>query len=313
MKDSADFEPELTADGSLTFYSIEFGETFHSRQGALQEAELKFVEPTQLTQKAHRKSSLRLLDLCYGLGYNTAAALAAIWSVHPGCRVELLGLELDPAVPLAAIQYWRDREKERQIAACPKIAGEFSFPWHPPLFNILATLATQHQIQSEYLQAQLWIGDARTTLQDICQTDFLADAIFLDPFSPPHCPQLWTVEFLDLVARCLHPTGRLATYSCAAAVRAALQASGLSIGSTRPIGRRSPGTIASFMPDDLSIFSKQEQEHLLTRAAVPYRDPTLSDDARTILERRQIEQQYSQLEPTSHWKKRWLAQPGQRS
>ena len=305
MKDIADFEPELTADGSLTFYSAEFGETFHSRQGARQEAELKFVEPTQLRQKAQQKPSVRLLDLCYGLGYNTAAALAAIWSVNPGCRVELLGLELDPAVPGAAIHCWRARGKETRVAACSK-ASESSFPWSQPLFNILATLAAQHQIQTEYLHAQLWIRDARISLQHICQTGFLADAIFLDPFSPPRCPQLWTVEFLDLVARCLQPTGRLATYSCAAAVRAALLATGLSIGSTRPVGRRSPGTVASFDPGYLSVPSEQEREHLLTRAAVPYRDPTLSDDARTILERRQLEQQHSQLEPTSHWKKRWM-------
>ena len=62
---SSGLVPELTADGSLTFYSVEFGETFHSRQGALQEAVLKFVEPTQLQSKA-QQGSLRLLDICYG-------------------------------------------------------------------------------------------------------------------------------------------------------------------------------------------------------------------------------------------------------
>jgi hypothetical protein len=44
---------------------------------------------------------------------------------------------------------------------------------------------------------------------------------------------------------CLHVDGLLATYSCAAAVRTALLAADLQIGSTPPVGRRSPGTVAA--------------------------------------------------------------------
>ena len=92
MPDTSNFTPQITADGSFTFFSDEFGETFHSRQGASEEAELKFVLPTDLRSKA-LQPSLNLLDVCYGLGYNTAAALATIWAVNPSCRVELVGLE----------------------------------------------------------------------------------------------------------------------------------------------------------------------------------------------------------------------------
>ena len=127
---------------------------------------------------------------------------------------------------------------------------------------------------------------------------------FKGPFSPPNCPQLWTVEFLERVAKCLSSSGRLATYSCAAAVRTALITIGLKIGSTPPVGRRSPGTVASWSSTDLPMLSQQEQEHLLTRAAIPYRDPQLSDSTEVILHRRQQEQYTSSLEPTSHWRKR---------
>jgi len=44
---------------------------------------------------------------------------------------------------------------------------------------------------------------------------------------------------------------------------------------------------------------------LLTRAAVPYRDPSLGDRAEVIVQRRILEQQTSTLEPTALWKKRW--------
>ena len=44
---------------------------------------------------------------------------------------------------------------------------------------------------------------------------------------------------------CLHVDGLLGTYSCTAAVRTALLAADLQIGSTPPARRRSPGTVAA--------------------------------------------------------------------
>lgn len=291
MADVQDFVPKLTDDGSSTFFCAEFGEDFHSYYGALQEAELKFVEPTHLAQKASQPS-LRLLDICYGLGYNTAAALATIWAINPNCCVEVVGLEINPVVPQAAI------------------AHHLLSYFHPDYIKILTQLATEHQVHTSHLQATLLIGDARATIELVHQSGFQADAIFLDPFSPPNCPQLWTIEFLERVAKCLYQHGTLATYSCAAAVRTALMAAGLQIGSTPPVGRRSPGTVASWVATDLPALSRQEQEHLLTRAAIPYRDPQLGDEKSVILQRRLEEQQASSLEPTSHWRKRTLEKNG---
>lgn len=279
--------PQLTADGSFTFFSEEFGELFHSHSGAKQEAEAKFVAPCQLSERASRSQSLCLLDICYGLGYNTAAALAAIWAANPQCQVELVALELDLAVPQQAI------------------AQQLLQEWPPPVPELLAKLAATCQIQAPQLRAKLGMGDGRQELQKLRNSGFQADAIFLDPFSPPKCPQLWTVEFLAMAAQCLKPTGRLVTYSCGAAVRIALQLAGLQVGPTPSVGRRSPGTIAGFCHQELPPLSEQEREHLQTRAAIPYRDSLLRDSAECILQRRSSEQQASSLEPTSQWKKRW--------
>jgi tRNA U34 5-methylaminomethyl-2-thiouridine-forming methyltransferase MnmC len=292
MSELENFIPQVTADGSFTFVSQEFGEMFHSHFGAKQESFFKFVVPTELAKSAE-KPVLRLLDICYGLGYNTAAALQTIWEVNPACQVQLIGLELNPLVPQAAI------------------AHHLFDNWNYEYTQILSQLAFEQTVKTDHLEAQLLIGDARRLIIDVYECGFQADAIFLDPFSPPQCPQLWTIEFLQKVANCLHPDGLLATYSCAAAVRTALLTAGLEIGSTPPVGRRSPGTIAVH-PKDLSTpspippLSPQEQEHLQTRAAIPYRDPELKDTADIILLRREREQQACLLEPTSMWRKRWL-------
>lgn len=104
---------------------------------------------------------------------------------------------------------------------------------------------------------------------------------FLTPF-PPKCPQLWTVEFLSLVAKCLNQEGILATYSCSAAVRTALQLAGLKLGANFCIGRRSPGTLASYNERILPPLSLMELEHLQTRASIPFRDLSLRDTAEII-------------------------------
>ncbi len=283
---SPEFDPYITDDGSYTFFSAEFGQTFHSKYGAKAESIYKFSIPTLLAAKA-RRGHLKILDICYGLGYNTAAALATIWQANPNCHIEIIALELDRTVPIAAI--------DRQLLA----------DWAIPIPQVLTRLAQEERIEIDRLTARLIFGDARQTIAGVNAQNFQADAIFLDPFSPLCCPQLWTVEFIDRVAKCCAPDGRIATYSCAAAVRTALRDAGLHVADTIPVGRKAPGTIASFDPTGLPALSPQELEHLHTRAAIPYRDPTLTDTMAKIILRRELEQDDCGLETTSQWKKRW--------
>lgn len=287
----AQFIPKPTLDGSYTFFSSEFQETFHSSFGAKQEAEVRYIQPCSIKQLAAQKPLIRLLDVCYGLGYNTAAALDAIWSVNPSCRVELIALEIDASVPQSAISH------------------NLLNQWQLTIPYLLAELSNKSLVRRENLAARLTLGDARQTIKSIIQDNWQADAIFLDPFSPPKCPQLWTVEFINLLAQCLLPQGKLATYSCSAAVRTALLDSGLAIGSITGVGRKSPGTIASLEYKKLPPLSLQEQEHLKTRASIPYRDRTLQATPAEIIHNRTQEQATSNLESTSQWRKRWQRLP----
>lgn len=281
------FIPQPTADGSFTFFSETFQEAFHSAAGAQQEAEQKFVQACHLSTLAQQQDSITLLDVCYGLGYNAAAALTSIWSINPQCYVHLVALEQDSGVPRQALAY------------------HLLQPWPQPVVQALTDLVEAGSYQAPTLTAHILWGDARQTLLSF--SSLAADAIFLDPFSPPKCPQLWTVEFIQLLAHHLGPTGSLATYSSAAAVRTALRLAGLCFGPTPQVGRRSPGTLARWSDQGLRPLSPEELEHLQTRAAIPYRDSGLCDDAPTIHQRRRQEQGHSSLEPTSRWKKRWLA------
>ena len=64
----------LCEDGSNTLFSKEFNEPYHStKDGALHESLEKHVKPAFGIKKG--QESLTILDICFGLGYNTFATL----------------------------------------------------------------------------------------------------------------------------------------------------------------------------------------------------------------------------------------------
>jgi tRNA U34 5-methylaminomethyl-2-thiouridine-forming methyltransferase MnmC len=286
--------PRQTGDGSFTFFSETFGEAFHSDQGAKSEAFQKFSQVTQLAALA-KTGRLRILDVCYGLGYNSAAALETIWQVNPDCTIELYGLELDPTVPIAATD------------------AQLLESWTPEVREVLIALAQELQFDRRGLTAKLLIGDARQTIRSVINSGFLADAIFFDPFSPRKCPQLWTVEFFRLVTTCLASSGKLATYSRSAAVRSALIEVGLTIGSipleaTSLSKQWSMGTVAAFGDEGRSLLpelSPMEWDHLTTKAGIPFRDPSLLGTQAEILAQHELEQNASPRRSTSSWRRKW--------
>ena len=69
-----DYEPYFTEDGSIGLYSYAEKDVFHSKFGALTEAWEKFVLPANLD--IYDFENLKVLDVCYGIGYNTKALMS---------------------------------------------------------------------------------------------------------------------------------------------------------------------------------------------------------------------------------------------
>ena len=63
----------FTKDGSVGLFDEEVNDIYHSSSGAFQEAADKFVIPSQIER--FKNSSCNVLDICYGIGYNTKALL----------------------------------------------------------------------------------------------------------------------------------------------------------------------------------------------------------------------------------------------
>ncbi len=63
-----------TSDGTYTLYSKEFEQYYHSiKEGALNETLHKHVIPAINHHKD--KKELNILDICFGIGYNTLATI----------------------------------------------------------------------------------------------------------------------------------------------------------------------------------------------------------------------------------------------
>lgn len=67
--------PYFTNDGTVGLFSRRADDIYHSTYGALTESWQKFIIPSHLEDYLASHDSVRILDLCYGIGYNTKTAL----------------------------------------------------------------------------------------------------------------------------------------------------------------------------------------------------------------------------------------------
>lgn len=65
------FLPYMTNDFSVGLYSEDTDDIYHSAHGAVNEAYEKFIKPLNLKNILAKKDELKVLDICFGIGYNT--------------------------------------------------------------------------------------------------------------------------------------------------------------------------------------------------------------------------------------------------
>lgn len=94
-----------TKDGSHTLFSTHYNQHYHNvDDGAIQEALYKHVIPALSFHS--NKTHLRILDICFGLGYNTFATLYYIVKNRLNIQVTIYSPELDKkAYPITANIY----------------------------------------------------------------------------------------------------------------------------------------------------------------------------------------------------------------
>lgn len=67
--------PYFTNDGTVGLFSRQDNDIYHSTYGALTESWQKFINPSRLKEHLEENNSVKILDICYGIGYNSKTAL----------------------------------------------------------------------------------------------------------------------------------------------------------------------------------------------------------------------------------------------
>lgn len=210
-----------TADKTETFLNEEIGETYHSQTGAVEEALKKYAVPCKIRELA-KMGKIKILDVCFGMGYNSAMAIDVALETNPKCEIEIIGLENDPEI-IKKIQ-----------KVNPPIKFFQHYRWLTP-----ANL----EFKKGKVKVKVILGDARKEIKQLPENYF--DAVFFDPFSPKTAPEMWRKEFFAGVYRVMKDSATLATYSCARMVRENMSEAGLFYDDGPIVGRRGPGTIAT--------------------------------------------------------------------
>ncbi|AKJ64326.1 TIGR01212 family radical SAM protein [Kiritimatiella glycovorans] len=252
-------------DGSVTRWNAQFSEHYHCRAGAWWEARTRFVEPA--SPEGFDGSEVRVLDVCFGLGYNTLAALIEARRRGRARRFRVDALEIDRGAVRWAAEHIRPPE---DASLCPDPAA------------ILRALYTSGhwrdgQGAPEADIAMHW-GGAREKAPQLDAGAF--DLIFHDPFSTQRNSELWTVDFFRILRRLIRPGGLLLTYSRSRPVCAGLRQAGFAVGDLES----RHAVLAS--PDPARVGEPRFMDPAET-GSIPFRDPWLCRTNREVLRARE--------------------------
>jgi hypothetical protein len=229
----------VTGDGCPTLVHPTHGEPCHDTRGAWAEANQLHVFGCDLPRRLLRGERIRLLEVGSAPGWNIAAACALASSL-PG-SLEVTALERSPEALAAAFELGSDRSWR---GGAPSGAPAALDRAHAALKEASKLPSGGWVNVGGEVRVRLWMQPAASMLSELDPGERF-DAVFLDSFSPGVEPEAWEPDFLFALGGRVAPEGRLSTYTISHPVRAALIASGLTVGWPGARSGRRGGTWAS--------------------------------------------------------------------
>jgi len=194
-----------TADGSHSLELLSTGEHYHSQFGALTESIYVFVKQG-LDTFDRSKTLIRLLEVGFGTGLNTALAMA--WSEANKLPMIYHGLEPFP-VPVDVFQNLNYKRLMENGAVHPLLQDQYEF-----LLN--GDTITHQKCRVELIQQTLLDFSAEAAY----------DLVFYDAFSPTTQADMWDEASVAKIVSLMAPGGVLVTYCIRGYIRKAFIALG---------------------------------------------------------------------------------------
>lgn len=202
-----------TGDGSKTIHIPEWNEQYHSKHGAIQEAQHVFLQTglqyyVDIRERADN-TPISILEIGFGTGLN---ALLTFYKARELKRtIRYVGVEAFPVVSEEAM--------EMEYANQLKDIGAKT---------IYESLHEASWEKSILISQEFELTKREQRFEEIIDTDSF-DLIYFDAFGPRVQPELWTEAIFLKMYNALKSKGILTTYCAQGAARRAMQSAGFEV------------------------------------------------------------------------------------
>jgi len=194
-----------TKDGSTSLFIPEWNETYHSKNGAIQEAYHVFIKNGLSIFKG---KSVSILEIGFGTGLN--AFITSLEAERNNLLIDYTAVE---AFPLTV-------EEIDAMNFASKIDSNKT--------NIFSTI---HQLNWELknqVNDNFYLTKRKQFFQDINDKDCF-DIIYFDAFSFDVQPELWSETIFKKMHTALKSNGILVTYACRTVIKQAMISAGFRV------------------------------------------------------------------------------------
>lgn len=194
--------PVLLEDGSITLWNETYRDYYHPKSGAYRQAKELFIEKSDFRNRL-KKGDVRILDIGFGMGYNTFRALEVAQSLAQN-RVYVKALDQDRML------------LQHSQAMVPNAS-------HVALLDALFNTKTYDDVfcKVEFLNMEARYG--------ITLLEESFDVIFLDPFLESNNASLVTFDFFTMLRKHLKADGVLVASTSLQAVHDGLMLAGFDV------------------------------------------------------------------------------------
>jgi len=201
--------PVITEDNSHTLMSGQFGVTYHSTHGAIQESQHVFIDAGLqfiIDKNTANNHTLNILEMGFGTGLN--ALLTYLYAEKHALYINYTSIEKYPISESEwkALNYCT-------LLGCPQT-----------LFDTMHQTTARTSF-SEHFTLEVLHSD----IQNAALPNNHFNIIYYDAFAPDDQPELWTTEVFQKLYTCLATGGVLTTYCAKGQVRRNLQSAGFTV------------------------------------------------------------------------------------
>lgn len=203
-----------TLDGSNTLYSKKYAQHFHDVDtGAIKESLTKHVIPALEMHKEAK--TLRILDICFGIGYNTLSTIYYVNKHKLDIKLEFYSPEFDKALI--------------------KSLNTFEFPSEfDEIKHIIEDLSIKQFYEDKNIKISIFLGDARKYIKTLSNIDI----VYQDAFSSDVNKELWTYEYFKDIYNLCNENAVVTTYSVSTPIRLSMYEAGFFIYEIKPVKKK---------------------------------------------------------------------------